>query len=309
MSTITCIKIEETGNYLVKLGYGTYEIDGKLVTIEGYNKTEVQVKDAKNIRRFNVSLVPIAYKSGDETISVEEYKDNIESLAKKGWNDAEDGLSFNNIDDEYAYKKFLQKWEAVLERKESYSEPLIFTETIVRLNTDNPFISSMFTTQSEFSDIYVYNRIAATMQIVKDTFTELGMVETPDKGYATTSREKTFHIPGHSHVRFTQAFGTYCFNDSWEVKHNQRGSLEQMKAQYETDKKKYSNHLKVMYNNHFGEKSLDVISAKRVRSDLAGIASSISEIDPKQRSVGSKRVASSKLAELIKYLDEISLEG
>lgn len=308
MNTITCIKIEETGNYLVKINPGTYEIDGKLVTVDGYSTSEVQVKDAKNIRRFQVSNVVVGYKSDDGELSVKEYEEQLSLLASKGY-DSDYELVFDDIDDEYAYKKFKQKWQPVYGRQESYSEPLVFTEALVRLETDNPFISSMFTTQAEFSDIYTYNRIAATMQIVRDTFTELGMVETADKGYASTAREKTFHIPGHSHVRYTQAFGTYCFNDSWEVKSNQRGSLEQMKAQYAADKKKYSNHLKVMYNNHFGEKSLDIISAKRIRSDLVGIAGSVSEIDPKQKSVGSKRAASSKITELIKYLDEVSLEG
>lgn len=308
MNTVTCIKIEETGNYIVKLNHGTYEIDGKLVTIEGYSAVEVQVKDAKNIRPYFVSNVAVSYKSGSSEISVKEYEETLAHLRSKGYEEDYE-WTFDNLDDEYDYKKYLQTWKAVLEQRTWFGEPLVFTEAPIRLETDNPFIVSLFTTSGEFSDIYTYNRIGATMQIVKETFAELGLVETADKGYATTAREKSYHIPGHSHVRFIQAFGTYPFNDTWEVKSNMRGTLEQMKVKYAEDKKRYSTHLKVMHNNHFGEKSLDIVAIKRVRNDLSSIASSVSSIEPKQKAEGSKRSAVSKINELIKYLDDMSLEN
>jgi hypothetical protein len=99
----------DKGVYYIELQRGTYEIDGKRVFI-GWNDNKVIVDLDKNPTIYKIdvrSKVEHYSNSNGEILTVESYNKKYSELNK-----AED-FEFDNIDDEYVFKKFIQEWKAV----------------------------------------------------------------------------------------------------------------------------------------------------------------------------------------------------
>lgn len=288
---------------------GVYRIDQQLVVIDGFGNREVCVKDPGSMVRVRHRTVITHYENADgEKIDPVSYDQKVKELTSKAEYDEDDPVYiFQDLDEEYAYKKYIRSWFPVSKKIEVESEPVEIAVTPITLETGNPFITSMFclgVTKEEEQTLYVYNRPDAVVQIVKDTFERLGFEFRGNINYGETNKKKIWGNSNHSTIRFVVAFGTYLFNDSWDVKAVRRGSLEEMTRQYEKDKKELELIIKSKYSLHFENPILCVRSANNILANLEKIASDVSEIDSKTKTQDKKTRAATNIRQLISDLKE-----
>ena len=123
----------DKGVYYIELQSGTYEIEDKRVQI-GWNDNKVIVDLDKKPTIYKIdvrSKVEHYLNSNGEILTVESYNKKYNELNK-----AED-FEFDNIDDEYAFKKFIQEWKAVyIEYEEKHPVEYSIKYNVYNLNTN-----------------------------------------------------------------------------------------------------------------------------------------------------------------------------
>ena len=317
MTEITLVKVEDTGSHVITIGSGFYLIDGKRITVPyNYNKTEIVVTNPYDIRQMTPTAQDSHYENEEgEKLTVDEYSDTVNTLnlkAHKVWDDEEEcyNLEFKDLDDEYAKRKFCRKWKVVRATKEVISEPLPVFEQLVRLDTGNEFIQSLYTTAAVGEDValYIYHRNNATKKIVADCFTKPGMVYTQGASHSQTEGKKIWGNSNHSHIEYVTAFGKYVFtaekNSVVKGASNMKGTLAALQKQYEADKKYLETIIESGYNIHFRNPEIEGVLLGDVISEISSISSSVSGLDVKQKSLSSHRAINVRIGALLRKLRE-----
>lgn len=286
------------GSYLLEAdSYSpvTVEIDGKRVKDfkTGWIPSKPQsVKLVENKRRV--------LKYGD--LSVDEYKAKLEELTK---GQDEDGY-FSNIDDEYAYKKFVQDNPAEYEDYEDIQE-LELVEYDITGKTDNPFIIPYRFIGKEVSKdgavLYQYN--AQPYKLAQQITTELGLEEVPDKstwGNNDNTKGKKWLCPSHSrdNLRFTKVNGHYAGYDGLRFYGISAGTYEECLTKYEEHyrviKDMFLNELRKLNAEGAGYDKAQVITK------LEGFMNLVREIDAKRGSKIQPGVVVRRIKEFINEL-------
>lgn len=319
---VILIKIEDTGSNVVKLDtYGEFLIDDKRITIPynySSNGAELIVDNPYNIRQITSgNYISHFEDNGGNTLSVDDFEAAQNILKAKGHmvydeDDECENLEFKDLDDEYEYRKFNRKWLKKYKTRESISEPFPVFEQLVKLDTGNEFITSLFTTQkvSEDQVLYNYHRNSATKKIVSDCFTKLGMEFKSGCSYGATEGKKVWGNSSHSHLEYVVAFGKYVFSGDKvsfvKGANDIKGTLESLNKQYQSDKKYLETIIESNYATHFRSPQIDGVLLGDVVIELSSIASSVSGLDVKQKSSSSQRAVSNKISTLLMKLREVA---
>lgn len=244
------IIIEDLKVNYVELPRGKYLINDEPITITNSSE-KVSVENFDNIRKITENRVLSYYLLDGKEVSVLDYIDQKLKLESKRIVDEDGDSSWNSLEDEFEYKKFIAVHQPIYTVTETISEPLTFSPEKRITDTGNPLIVSEFS-QGVNNDLFIYKREAAYLDIFHKTMKNLGMEYNGKLDYNQTAHKKVYGNSTHSGIRYATGFGSYIFNDSFEVKGVRRGTLESMKALYEADKKLIEDVIKTKYNTHFG---------------------------------------------------------
>ena len=247
------IYIKDKQIYEVSKLDGVYLIDNIPRTLK--REDILSLTSLDNIRKVTQTQVLDYYIKDDEKLFEKEYK-NIESDLLNGstYDSYEGQYIFTDIDKEYAYKKWRQGWNKIYKTIETISEPLtipILFET--QINTNNVYITNMYLNGESKEDRYKYDRITATLDIVKNKFSKLDMMFNSIVGYGETKNKKVWGNSTHSHLRYVVAFGTYIFSQKWDIKNNPTGNLQYCLDYYNNDKEELEQIIENNYLLHFGK--------------------------------------------------------
>ena len=184
----------DKGVYYIELQRGTYEIDGKRVFIDwNDNKVIVDLDNSPTIYKIDErSKVEHYLNSSNDILSIEDYNKKYSELNK-----AED-FEFDNIDDEYAFKKFIQEWKAI----NTSFEVKTLVEYTIKYNVYNlpKHIQTMRKLNGDLKNtIYVYDQAKHILELTEKALLEIG--------YIKSSRESTiegeFYLSKDS-IRFSK---------------------------------------------------------------------------------------------------------
>ena len=179
MKSTELIEIEafeqDTGLYYVELPNGIYEVNSERIEIS-YSNNKVIVELGKDLNIFKINKYTIVdnYIYENESITKEAYDAKVTELRLKGYDD--DLESWYDIDSEYEYKKFTQKWKPEyistevkqpvnFNIKHSISSLPKYIEPMRKLNGDLK------------STIYVYNQRKHIADIVREFLLNIGYTE------------------------------------------------------------------------------------------------------------------------------------
>ena len=118
------IDIEDKNLKVVYLKSGKYLIDREVITVESYSETKVQVKDVSNIRKITENKYVKEYVCGEEKLSVKQYDNQRDELLLKRKYDGYEE-EWESLEDEFAYRKFMQLWTPIYNTEQEISEPLL----------------------------------------------------------------------------------------------------------------------------------------------------------------------------------------
>lgn len=309
---IKVVSIDDLGVNIVQLPYGVFLIDGEVVTNTGYNSQnknhEIAAKDLENIRAVNTKTVITHYESvTGETISVEDYLDQHDAfLSKIEFDEDRYEHVWNDLDDEFAYRKFEQKWKAEYKTETSYSEPLLIDRTHILQDTGNPYIKAGFLTGKADTPLYNYSRTNAVASLLAKKFESLGMEFKEGITYSATEGKKVWGNSNHSHLEYVTAFGKYIINKAAlpKTRGEFKGSLEHLTKIYEEDKKWIEELIQIGYNLHFRNEGASTVLLNDVHNGLKNAITYVNTLDVKQKSETSKRSALNKLNELLNLVNQ-----
>jgi len=277
MKTIKALYIEETKSYMVKLPNGVYKIDGEIFTSD--ENQEIALKSLDNIFLLTMQSKIIYYVNAeDKILSIDEYEKEIQKLKSKGeYLDYE--WVFDNLDDEFNYRKFIRQWTPISKRIVVVEENVVFETETIKITIENSNILPIYTVTGELSGVYIYKQSAARMSIFRDLVKELKLVESDD------IRSDSYSLPTHSGLTYAKICGHYVFNDKKLWSDNitdKRGSLEYLKNLYAEDLETITSRVKSKYNIVNGKSNSNLLFFEK---DLRSLQIYLNAIDSKQKTI------------------------
>lgn len=272
---LTIVKLHGNRNYL---------IDGELYTTD-YKGKQLGVANVDDIRLVSFNTITKHYTDGTTTMSTEDYIANYNELSSKY--DEGEG-DWYTLEDEFAYRKFVQVWQPVKEEIQVISEPIKVEIVKTVYDTGNPFIKNnfLFSGGEGKASLFTYHRQEAIENIVKECFDSLGMKYEHKLDYHETKNKKVWSNSTHSGIRFLVAFDGYVFNDSWREKSNITATLEECQMWYERDKKQLEEIITLKYKEHFGKFDECSFDYKKLMDNLKRVEEHAKRIDVKRGSQG-----------------------
>lgn len=312
------ISIDDLGVNIVELPAGTYLVDGEVVSHGGWNsyntKHQISAKDVENIRSIHkrnilVGYVPTTEEITDDILSVEAYNNFRQELSKFTTLDGadEDERTWNSLEDEFAYRKFVSQWKPKYKEKITYSEPLLIDRSHIRQDSGNPYIVAGFLTGRSDVTLYSYNRSNAVASILAKKFESLGMEFKEGLSYSQTEGKKVWSNSTHSGLEYVTAFGKYIIGKNLvpKTRGEFKGSFDHLEKIYKEDKQWIEDLIQVGYNLHFRNEGASTVLLGDVYNGLKTCISYVNTMEVKVKSETSKRSA---LAQLNKLLEVVNQE-
>ena len=292
------VDIEDKNIKVVYLDSGKYLIDGEVVKVDGYRDVRVQVIDASNIRKITENRFVKEYVCGNEKLTLRQYDEQRMILLSKRIHKDDYDEEWETLEDEFAYKKFMQMWTAIYTVEQEISEPLLVQFEKTKYDTGCKYIKNAFLNgDDKDSTLFTYDQNVAWLEIVRECFNELEMSYQEGLSYSATNNKKVWGNSTSGCIRFVTAFGTYVFNDLWKNPRVLRGTLSDMMKKYESDKTAIRKIIIDGYNNHFGCIDAGKFDFDRLKSIISRAQSNLSDVEPKQKSYSSWNFAKNALNE------------
>ena len=177
-------------------------VDGKSLPQETpYKEIEVTSKTLPKIELVSTKTFVSAYKNSKGTeITPEEYQKTLAFLTA-GATENEDGmLVFDDLDEEYKYKKFGRDYQAVYETTSTITEVQTVVVTAM-IDTGSPYLTAVFRTDSTNPHLVSYNKAQHQLDVVR--------------AWAKTNQVQV-DIPTHSHLKYAKVNGKYVFDNTYE---------------------------------------------------------------------------------------------
>lgn len=298
------IKFNESEYYSIELPRGMYEVDGKVIEVSTFSGEKVQVKNINNIIPITRKDVIHFYVNGDTQLSVEEYNTQSQKLLFHSIQDEDGYRSWDSLEDEFAYRKFISSHSPIYRNIETRGDTLSIEIVESVINSGNPYISSDYINGGKDPLLFIYNRYSAVNDIVSNKFKELGMTFSGDCSYGETNNKKIWGNSTHSGVRFVVAFNKYPLGDEWEIKYNPRGTLSQLLVSYNKDKEELENILQTNYNIHFGKFEEKELIIRDILSKLNNCKNRLSSVEYKSKSYEDYRQALGHLNQAISQIQD-----
>lgn len=291
------IDIEDKNLKVVYLKSGKYLVDGEVITVESYSEAKVQVKDVSNIRKITENKYVKEYVCDEEKLSVKQYDDQRDELLLKRKYDGYEE-EWESLEDEYAYRKFMQLWTPIYNTEQEISEPLLVQFEKTKYDTGCKYIHNAFLNgDDEDFTLFTYEQGQAWLGITRECFEELGMEYKEHLDYSATNNKKVWGNSTHSCIRYVTGFGGYVFNDSWGNPRIIKGALEDVKKRYEEDRNTIRKIIIDKFNYHFGCIDAGKFDFDRLRAIISNAQRNLFDVDPKQKSYEAWQRAKNKLRE------------
>lgn len=287
--------IKDMGIKHATLNAGRFVIDGEGVLLT--KTTQVAFRDT--IHRITESKVISHYENAQGVkMSVEDYESSMKPLTGSG---TYDGYTwhFEDIDDEYTYKKFVHTWCPIYRIVEETSEVIPTISADILLNSGNDFIIPMFTVGSSATELYELRRSEAQWNSLHKVFKSLGFEYHTDTHYQETAQKKIY---GGKDLRFITAFGTYIFGDWIKKSPVYRAKLEDCIRVYNSDKEEIVNRVQDLYKKHCAAFDSSGLNYKLILTNLELAYNKLCEIDEKKSSAQLKGSVKSLLMETKKLV-------
>lgn len=189
--------------YREKAFFNDKEITGNTVLVTKEKPYEIKVLKTTDAVDY--------YESELGTLSKEQYDSKIQELTINGEKNYS-GWYFNNLDEEYAYKKFVSTYNTV------YKQEFTWTNYDIEI-VEKPV--------SEYSEIILFTSLD-DIKIASDTqaiykpnevkwFREFCIKKGLKEVERSEKNTQTFSIPTHSGIRYAQIAGVYVCNDRESV--------------------------------------------------------------------------------------------
>lgn len=297
--------IKDLNRKILYLDKGEYLINGNRYSFSDYYNNKIEVEDLKELRKINITTVTTGYydELNQKEISVKEYESIKEKLLSKSYKDDDGNIYFDDLDDEYNYKKFVKNHKAIYKTIENVSDNMELAEETVIYKTKNKYIESCYFNEKESEPLlYKYDREKAYLDIVKNKFNQLGFEFVGDCNYSQTKDKKIWGNSKHSCIRYVTAFGTYIFNDRFNIYGPTRGTLEDMLETYEKDKELIEGIIMRKYNENFATLNKDKLN------QLPGLVNELqyrlNKINPKKDSFSDYRFCNEKMTQIQKLISD-----
>jgi hypothetical protein len=280
----------------VELGNGDWLVDGVAISNDSYTKIKVKTVN-EEVRKVTVNKVVDYYINGEDVKSTSDFETERSTLLK-----SYTGSVWDSIEDEFEYKKLNTYWKPIYKEIQIISEPYILEKVQRVVETNNPFITSMFANGEE-NDIFEYRKLEALKHTVNEVFTSLGFEFKEDCDTERTRNRKVWSNSAHSGIEFLKAFGGYITPSYKNIPAVRRGSLENLKKEYEKD----VNDLKTIIENrnreHFGSFNAKRDDMENIVKQLRGLYNSLEVLDVKQKSYDDKRRLGTKVSDMINTIN------
>jgi hypothetical protein len=295
VTSVVSVKVIET----------VLDIDGDQVSINKNSWEGVLPKIPKSIHVKYKKKALSHYKNKDDfttTISIEKYNDLKEGFLQYAIEDADwmDGeMTFDDIDREYEYKKFLQSW--VIEHKyEDIIEPVsfeIFECVNIPSTYEEHITSNEHSANFKFDNHYVSLNINP-QRVITDIATKYG--------FNTDSNNKKYEL-GDSSWYFLKINGRYPFGTSCQ-------NLYRLNLRYLTldvaigHVDKFRKAIDNAFKTEAAKVKNKEVDFKYVHDKISSILSDVDKINPKQKTIDYWFSAKIKINELLNSLVNECLE-
>lgn len=289
--------------YIDNLPRGIYELNGERVDLTGYNERVILDLDQEvNLFKINNTKVIDYYiDSEGNKLSEVEYSKQKSKLTKNMSDDYE--MSFDDLDEEYAYKKFIQNWKEVYKqittqkrvtfdiKHTMYNLPKYLTHTR-KLNGDLK------------NTLYTYSEGLHIIDLVTKYLTDLGYNKVSHE--PRQKNEFKIHSP-NEYIRFSKIgteYMTYCIKGlkKYEERKVAKGTYQDIISKYNWNIKDIKEAIDFW---HVSNTKLNEVSVKKVYDELTSIRDSLLKIETK---VKSSSVKSSLLRRMNKFMEELKTE-
>lgn len=272
------IQIDDKDITYVKLTSGIYLIDGEIIRNDTYGLARFQCKNPNDIRKVTENRYIKEYTCGDVKMSVQEYNERKNMFE---YECKDENGDFNNLDDEYRYRKFISSWTPIYSVEQTISDPIKVELDHIKYDTGNKYVRSAFLNGTDKDDtLYSYFQAEAWPDIINECFEELGMEYQPRLNYGATANKKVWSNSNHSGIRFAVAFGTYIFGDSWGDPRIVKGTLQDMLDKYENERKTIRNIIIRQYKKHFGDIDAGTFDFKTLLNTLQTSSNILKNVKP-----------------------------
>jgi hypothetical protein len=284
--------IKDLGIKYTTLPRGRYVIDGEGVELTG--TTNLTFKDS--IQRITETKVKSHYENGDrEILHVDEYEVGLRTYTGKGiYEDYQ--WEFDNLDDEYAYKKFCATWTPIYNVVDIVSEVVPTKLAEIVLDTGNPLITPMFAIGNNCSELYELDRVTAQWNSIKNKFDSIGFDYVPDADYKSTGLSKIY---GGKEALYVTAFGIYIFGDRIRKQSVFRGTLEQCIRTYHSDKEEVESRIGELYQRHYATFNEQKVDYKKILSELEVAMGVLRNLDVKKSGEATLRALISRVFDIV----------
>ena len=109
------INIKDKQTKILVLDGGEYIINGQKYSLPNSWNNKIEITELKELKKINITTITIAYfnEIKQKQITVEEYMQIKKELEDKRIVNDYGELEFENLDDEYNYKKFIQNCKPI----------------------------------------------------------------------------------------------------------------------------------------------------------------------------------------------------
>ncbi len=212
--------------YHFNLPYGEWVVNGKEYTNPNYKSEQITSKEEPVIFKIERKTHITKYKNVNENticLSTSAYEDSLERLKSKGsWCNFDEEFTFKELEDEFAYKKFLRDWQPVTEQQILKHR----VETEVRhamLETGSPFIKPLFCIDQTKPELVEVDFARYQKHVVHEWLKDCNVTD--------------YDFPNHSHLEYFKMGKSYVFtgtrnefNGSNPVRVMQGAAAEQLLA-------------------------------------------------------------------------------
>lgn len=179
-------------------------VDGKAIPQENlpyYKEIEITSKTLPKIELVDTRTMVVAYKDSKGTeVTPEEYQKTLALLTVGATEDDEGMLLFEDLDEEYKYKKFVRDYQAVYGTTSTITE-VKTTVVTAMISTGSPYLTAVFRTDNNNPHLVTYNKAKHQLDVV-NTWAKNNQVPVD--------------IPTHSHLKYAKVNGKYVFDTAYE---------------------------------------------------------------------------------------------
>lgn len=280
---------------------GIFLIDGVEISNDGKSNIEVVLKSIPKKLKFKYKINELIYykNNGGETLPINDYNLKIQNLLKN----TNEYDEFDNIDEEYAYKKFKAEWSEVREEVDKIVdlEFSVFECLEIPIEYKDHIFSKYHLPEFKFEHHYVDLNIKPSL-IVDKVAKKYGFEKKEDTAWGRENTNGAKYSIGDN-WEFMKINGNYPFGSNCRRMFNfSLRNLTIKDAQSRVDK--FEKAVDKVFLKEYNKLNNKKVDFKFVSDKLEIIKSQLNELEVKQKSRYAFSALKNKVHELIEELNE-----